>query len=315
MLIRTRDHRKTHKNRLLTALALCALATTLAGQTASYTYDAAGRLSSVAYPNGKTLAYTYDPAGNLLRRLVSTPGTGPVPTATAAGVVNAASFQGGPVAPGELVTIFGTAIGPTTLAGYQITAYNYFDSLAGNTTVLFDGIPAPLIYASAGQTTAIVPYSVAGQSSTQMVVVYQGQTSAPTTVPVAAAAPALFSANSSGKGNGAILNQDSSVNSPANPAAKGSVVVLFGTGEGQTNPAGASGRIALTVFPKPVLPVKVTIGGIDATVAYAGAAPSLVSGVFQINATVPPGVASGAAAVVVTVGTVSSQPGLTVAVQ
>jgi uncharacterized protein (TIGR03437 family) len=310
-----RDHRKAHKNRLLTALALCALATTLAAQTVGYTYDAAGRLSAVAYPNGKILSYIYDPAGNLLRRLVSTPGTGPAPVATSAGVVNAASFQPGPVAPGELVTIFGTGIGPTTLAGYQITAFNYFDSLAGDTTVLFDGIPAPLIYASGGQTTVIVPYSVAGQTSAQMVVVYHGQASAPATVPVAAAAPALFSANSSGKGNGAIFNQDSSVNSPSNPAAKGSIVVLFGTGEGQTNPAGASGRIALTVFPKPVLPVKVTIGGIDAAVAYAGAAPSLVSGVFQINATVPLGVASGAAAVMVTVGTVSSQPGLTVAVE
>ena len=62
---------------------------------------------------------------------------------------------------------------------------------------------------------------------------------------MAVAAPALFSANSSGKGNGAILNQDNTPNSPANPAEKGSVVVLFGTGEGQTNPRGVDGRIAM----------------------------------------------------------------------
>jgi uncharacterized protein (TIGR03437 family) len=130
-----------------------------------------------------------------------------------------------------------------------------------------------------------------------------------------AAAPALFSANSSGKGNGAILNQDTSVNSPSNPAAKGSIVVLYGTGEGQTNPRGVDGRIASSVFPKPLGSVSVTIGGIAAQVLYAGAAPGLVAGVFQINATLPPGVPSGAVSVVVTVGTASSQPGLTLSVQ
>src|SRR5258706_6576363 len=144
---------------LFISFALCAGA-----QTLNYSYDAAGRLASVTYPNGKVLSYTYDANGNLLRRLVSTPVAGALPVATAAGVVNAASFLGGPIAPGELVTIFGTGIGPATLAGFVITPAGFFESLVGETTVLFDGIPAPLIYASAGQTTAIVPYSVAGKS-------------------------------------------------------------------------------------------------------------------------------------------------------
>jgi uncharacterized protein (TIGR03437 family) len=298
--------------RWLMAFALPAY---LAAQTLTFTYDPAGRVASVTYPNGKVLSYTYDANGNLLRRLVSTPVAGAAPVASAAGVVNAASFLGGAVAPGELVTIFGTGIGPATLANYQLTKFNFLDSLIGDTTVLFDGIPAPLVYASSGQTTAIVPYSVAGKSSTQMVVTYQGRQSSPVTIPVAAAAPALFSADSSGKGNGAILNQDNSPNSPSNPAAKGSVVILFGTGEGQTNPPGINGRIASTVFPKPLGAVKVTIGGIQADVAYAGAAPFEVAGVFQINATVPAGVASGAVPVVVTVGNFSSPNGLTVSVQ
>jgi uncharacterized protein (TIGR03437 family) len=296
----------------LVALGACGW---LAAQTINYTYDAAGHLSTVAYPNGKTQSYLYDPAGNLLRAQVRSAVLGPVPQATGAGLVNAASFLGGPVAPGELVTIFGSGIGPATLAGYQITAFHFFDTLAGETTVLFDGVPAPLIYASAGQTTAIVPYSVAGKTSTQMSILYQGRASTPIAVPVAPSAPALFSADSSGKGNGAIFNQDNSLNLPSNPAAQGSIVVLFGTGEGQTNPLGQTGRIAISVYPKPVLPVAVTIGGVSANVAYVGAAPSLVSGVFQINATVPSGIASGAAPVVVKVGAASSQPGLTVSVQ
>jgi uncharacterized protein (TIGR03437 family) len=231
--------------------------------------------------------------------------------------VNAASYQGTAVSPGEIVTIFGSGMGPATLAGYQITSYGYFDSLVGETTVLFDGMPAPLIYSKSGQVSAIVPYSVAGQSSTQMTIVYQGRASAPVTVPVTASAPGLFSADSSGTGNGAIFNQDSSTNSSSNPAAKGSVIVLFGTGEGQTNPPGANGRIALSVYPKPLLPVKVSIGGIDATagIAYAGAAPTLVAGMFQIDVTVPTGVASGNVPVVVTIGTASSQAALTVAIQ
>lgn len=295
-------------------LTVLAVAGALSAQTLNYTYDAAGRLASVAYPNGKTLFYTYDAAGNLLRREVLTAVAGPAPVTTAANVLNAASFLGGPVAPGEIVTIFGTGIGPSTLAGYQLTPFSSLGTLTGDTTVLFDGIPAPLIYASGTQTTAIVPYSVSG-ASTQMVVSYQGRRSQPVAVPVAAAAPALFSADATGRGNGAILNEDSSVNSPGNPAAKGSIVVLFGTGEGQTNPRGIDGRLAISVFPKPILTVSVTIGGIVADVLYSGAAPSQVAGLFQANARVPEGVGSGAVPVVVTVGGASSQPGLTVSVQ
>jgi uncharacterized protein (TIGR03437 family) len=291
------------------------LATTVNAQTVGYTYDAAGRLASVAYPNGKMLSYTYDAAGNLLRRVVSAPVAGPTPSTSAAAVVNGASFIGGAVAPGEIITIFGTAIGPLNLAGAQLTTFGFLDSQTGETSVLFDGIPAPLVYASAGQTAAIVPYSVSGQSSTQMVIVYQGRRSAPVTLPVTASAPGLFSIDSSGKGNGAILNQDSTLNSPSNPAAKGSVIVLFGTGEGQTDPRGIDGRIASGALPKPVAPVTVTIGGIQADFLYAGAAPFEVAGVFQINAVVPNGVNSGAAPVLVKVGNASSPAGITVSVQ
>jgi len=289
----------------------------LSAQTVSYTYDAAGRLNSATYPNGNVIQYAYDQAGNLLRRLVIAPVAGPTPTSSAAGVVNAASELGGAVAPGEIVAIYGNGIGPAALANFQISPNNFFESYTGSTTIAFDGIPAPLIYASGGQTAAIVPYSVAGQTSTQMVITYQGRASAPVTVPVAASAPGLFSANASGTGNGAIGNTDGSVNSPANPAQRGSIIVLYGRGEGQTDPPGVDGRIALSVYPKPVLPVKVSIGGIDATagILYAGAAPTLVAGVFQINVTVPTNVPAGAVPVVVTIGQASSQPGLTVSLQ
>ena len=268
---------------IVATLVLLGSARPATSDTINYTYDEAGRLVRVTYGSGKTIFYTYDKAGSLLRRLVTTVQAGPAPAVPAAGVVNAASFLGGPVAPGELVTLFGTGIGPSTLVGLSLTRSGFVDAFLADTVVYFDDVPAPLIYASSGQTSVIVPYTVAGRSTTQMVVEFQGRRSSPVTLPVAPGAPALFSFNASGKGGGAILNQDSSINTPSNPAEKGSIVVLFGTGEGQTDPPGVDGKLAASVFPKPVLPVAVRIGGLTAEVLYAGAAPGLVAGVFQVS--------------------------------
>ena len=127
-------------------------------------------------------------------------------------------------------------------------------------------------------------------------------------MPVAATAPGIFSANLSGAGQGAILNQDLTVNSSANPAAAGSVVVIYATGEGQTMPAGIDGKLALgPIYPAPKSAVSVSIGGVAADVLYAGAAPSLVAGVMQVNARVPAGAVSGDNTVTVTVGAAASQ--------
>lgn len=236
------------------------------------------------------------------------------PSATAAGVLNAASFQGGPVAPGEIVTLFGSNLGPPSLASLALAPDGRVSNFIGSTRVFFDGVPAPFVYALAGQTSVIVPYSVAGRSTTQMVVEYQGRRGDPVTLNVATAAPGLFSANSSGTGQGAILNQNSSINSLSNPADKGSAVVLFGTGEGTGDPDVADGNVNATVFPKPRQSVTVTIGGIPAQVLYAGAAPGFVAGVLQVNAVVPANAPSGNVPVVVTVGGIASQSGFTVAV-
>ena len=113
----------------------------------------------------------------------------------------------------------------------------------------------------------------------------------------------------------AALNADRSYNNAANPAAKGAIVALFATGEGQTNPGGVDGKIATEVFPKPVLPVSVIVGGIDAEVACRGAVPFQVAGVMQLNFKVPAGVASGAVPVVLQVGTRTSQTLTTIAVK
>jgi uncharacterized protein (TIGR03437 family) len=230
------------------------------------------------------------------------------------GVLNAASYQGGGVSPGEFVVLFGVNIGPATFA-FASVQNNRFGTTAGGARVLFDGVAAPLYYAGANQTVAIVPYSVFGKTQTQVQVEYQGTKSNAVAMDVVDAAPGIFTQAQSGSGAGSILNPNFSVNSSAKPAARGTTVAVFATGEGQTNPGGSDGLVAVDALPKPLLDVTATVGGVPAMVQYAGAAPSLVAGVLQVNVTIPDGAPSGNAALVVKVGAKSSQPGVTVAVQ
>ena len=240
------------------------------------------------------------------------------PTLTAAGVGNAASYASGPVAPGEIVSLFGTAIGPATPANLTLTNPRLVANSLAGVHVLFDGVPAPVLYASAGQVNVVVPYAVAGQSSTQVQVEYLGALSAPITLPVAATAPGIFTRDASGKGPGAILNSiDESVNSAANPVARGDYVSIYATGGGQTNPAGVDGILATAPFAVAVAQTSVTIGGLPSpAIEYAGAAPGFVAGAVQINAQVPAGVTPGPSVPVqIKIGETSSQAGVTLAVR
>ena len=131
---------------------------------------------------------------------------------------------------------------------------------------------------------------------------------------MAATAPGIFTADGSGRGQAAAVNQDGTRNGPAAPAAAGSVLSLYATGEGQTLPAGVDGKPAAAPLPQPVAPVTVTIGGASAEVRYAGGAAGQTAGLMQVNVVVPGGL-SGAVPVVLTVGGVASQGGVTVTVR
>ncbi len=239
------------------------------------------------------------------------------PNLTAAGVVNGASFVSGPVSPGEIVSLFGSGLGPLTPASLTMTNPRLVANSLEGVRVFFDGVAAPLLYASAGQVNAVVPYSVAGQSTTVLQVEYLGALSSAVTLPVAATAPGVFSIAGSGLGPGAILNsQDLSVNSALNPAARGDWVSIFATGAGVTTPASADGLLASAPLPAPNANVSVTIGGLPCPTNFAGAAPGLVSGMLQINAQVPAGVEPGSAVPVqISIGSANSQSAVTVAVQ
>jgi uncharacterized protein (TIGR03437 family) len=244
------------------------------------------------------------------------------PAITPGGVVNAASFLGGSVSPGEIVSIFGAGIGPATPAFLILDASNKVSTSIGGVTVSFNGFLAPLTYAGAAQINAVVPYEIAGNSAPFVQVSYGGQTSSQLALQLATAAPAIFTLNGSGSGAGAVLNADSSVNTQSNPAAKGTVIQIFMTGEGLTNPAQATGSVTSVIAPGTAQPtpapqqaVSVAIGGQPAILMFAGEAPYTVAGVLQVNAAVPAAAASGADSLVVKVGNQSSQSGVTVWVQ
>lgn len=236
------------------------------------------------------------------------------PSPAISAVVNSASFVPGPVAPGELITIFGANFGPLAAEQGELNGGVLANQLE-DTQVLIGGTAAPLLYVSPTQINTIIPFGVSG-TSTQIQITYEGQAFASTSVPVQAASPAVFSMNSNGGGQGAILNQDYSVNSHTNPAAPGSVVAIYATGAGVTTPASIDGGITTAPYPKPTLPVSVTIDGIPAQVIYAGAAPGLVAGVLQIDAVVPAGAYPATYdQVVVTIGDYTSPTAVTMTVQ
>jgi hypothetical protein len=214
----------------------------------------------------------------------------PVPSIASGGIVNAGSNQGTDVAPGEIVTIYGSNLSPVSTP-LQLLPNGKVSTLGAGTAVLFDGIPAPLIYASPTQVSAVAPYEVTSATKVQVLqslVVSSNVVSEP----VAATAPGIFTVSGAGTGQ------------------------IYVTGEGVTSPAGVDGvPTSLTAPGKPVANVTVTIGGVTAT-AVAVEAPGVVAGVLQVNATVPTTAASGAAdPVVVTIGGVQAQSGVTMAVQ
>jgi uncharacterized protein (TIGR03437 family) len=245
--------------------------------------------------------------------------TGP-PAPTIAGAANAASYGTGTYSPGEIITIFGANMGPSTLMTAQIASNGKLATQLGNAEVLFDGQAAPLVYVSATQSAAVIPYEVAGKSSTQMTVSYNAVVSAATALPIGPAKPGLFSVNEQGNGPGAIYNQNSTLNSASNPESPGNYIALYGTGEGVLSPPGSTGTLAPTAPPFPTFAgsISVTIGGVvvpASGIAYAGPVPGFVEGEFQMNVQIPASVPAGNQQVVVTIAGVASQANLTVAVK
>jgi len=211
----------------------------------------------------------------------------PAPHITQGGVLNAASYRGGSFSPGEIVTVFGTNFGN-----------------AENSRVLFDSIPVSPLYLLPNQFSVVIPYSRAGASGTSLTIESGGQRSVPYVLPLVAAAPAVFTSDGTGKGLAAALNQDGSINSLSNPAERGSIVVLFGTGGGLlTNEP--LGRLES--------PTTAFVDGIEAELLYAGTAPGLTIGALQFNIKIPNEATTGE--VIIRVGDTESQGHVTVSLR
>jgi uncharacterized protein (TIGR03437 family) len=289
---------------------------TLAG-TAAPGYSGEGGVASTAQINGPAgLAvdsagniYFADSGNNAVRVLQPLAGGLAI-----ASVTSGASNQPGVIAPGEVVVLYGSGMGPAQLAQFQLDSSGNVPTTVAGTSVFFNGTPAPVLYSSAGQVGAVAPFNLSGDKA-DVIVTYQGQVSAALTVSVAASAPALFTLNGSGSGQAVAVNQDGAINDAAHPAKAGSFVTLYGTGAGRTTPASQDGVPAAVPLPIPVLPVSVTLGGKAATLQYAGAAPGLVAGVLQLNVQVPAGLTAGPVAVILQVGASSSPNGVTIYVQ
>lgn len=210
-----------------------------------------------------------------------------------ASVANAASFAfgyaspypEGAVAPGEIVTIFGSGFGEQP-------------------AVNFDQYPAPVILANDCQINAVVPFELEAGLNTFVTVQSAEQTLGPVRLPVSPAAPGIFTINQTGSGQGAILNQDGTVNSASNPASRGSIVSVYMTGAGPLFPLIKDGSLGpLTPpFPAPGAAIAATIDNLPATVLFAGQAPGLIAGATQVNLQVPENVAPGAAPIAISAG-------------
>ncbi len=221
---------------------------------------------------------------------------------------NGASYAEGPVAPGEIVTIHGDGIGPAIGVPGTPEAHDLLPLNLAGVKVFFDRYQAPLLYVQNGQVNAIVPWILGNAElfTSQRTVVhveYNGAVTDSTTIPLVAAAPAIFFTSipqpiGPPLEQAAALNEDGTVNSAANPARGGSVVSLFGTGGGATNPPGVDGALwPLSSLAILTIPEQVQIGGMDAQVLYEGSAPGLTTGIFQMNVAVPATLQPGAAQV------------------
>ena len=256
-------------------------------------------------------------AGGAVTRVINvTLNVAAVATPVITRMVNAASFVDSAAVPGLIVSFVGTGLGPVAGVAAAPNGSGLFDRQLGNVKVIFDTFEAPILFVSSTQVNAIVPYSLATRISTRVQVEVNGVRSNAIELRVVPASPAIFLLNAAGQG--AILNQDSTVNGAGNPAARDSVIVIYATGEGQTSPQGLDGTIPgrSTALKTPLLRVRVRIGGQEAEVQYAGSAPFLVSGAMQINAKVPAGVLPGPAVPIeVIVGDAASPAGVTVSVR
>lgn len=234
-------------------------------------------------------------------------------------IVNTASQVQARIAPGEIVTVYGSGLGPSPGVSFTVDSVSgkVSTNLAG-TQVFFNGVAAPVLYAADAQVNVIVPYEVSFGSGSEVTVQagYQSVLSAGTPLTTATAIPGIFTINGSGSGQAVAINQDGTVCDSAHPAAPGSFITVYFTGGGTLNPSGVTGSVTGTQLKRLSQTALVTVGNQPATVTFAGAAPGFVDGVGQLNIRLADNTPSGSAQpLILTVGNNSSPNTATIAVR
>jgi len=205
-------------------------------------------------------------------------------------VANSATFYSGPVAPGELVSIFGPGIGPDEPASLQLDASGKVATDLGGMRVFLNGVSAPLLYVSKNQINAVVPFETSAWTSTNVTVMKNGVALPDVNIPVAKTSPGFFKWP---WGAAIIVNQDGTFNNPSHPAPNGSIVTLYGTGAGILQTAVESGSVGNGTT-RPVQAASAQLGPFDTggsfggtspfmAITYFGDAPTLVQGVVALN--------------------------------
>ena len=218
---------------------------------------------------------------------------GPPPAGTVTCIANAADYGPDRVAPGEVISIFGNRIGPEHPANLQFDSTGKVATQLAGISVTADGLPAPILFADPGQVNLVLPFGIRtpdlpqSLGSVRIALRRDGALIASFDKPLYSTHPAAFSADRSGVGLLAALNQDGSVNSPANPAAPGEVISIFATGLGAETPQPADGDHPPMPATQPVAEASGYVNGVPARIEYIGNAPTLVHGVVQINVRLP----------------------------
>lgn len=262
-----------------------------------------GQIVGTATLSGQDAAYVLTPT---------------TPNSSLSAIANAASGLGGAISPGEFVTLYGSGLGPSAPVQSNSLARGL-----GGTRVFFNGVEAFLAYTSAGQINALVPYGITGASQVEVCVTTAGPEcsanplGASMSVQLVPATPGIFTVNATGSGQAVVVNQDGTLNSTSNPAARGTIIALWATGQGQTNPPSYDGvQPGGPLYPVPSLPVTVTIGGVPAAPSDVVFCGLVYSGVMQVNVRIPQAVAPGpSVGIVLNVGGAGSAPSVALAVR
>jgi uncharacterized protein (TIGR03437 family) len=210
------------------------------------------------------------------------------------GVVGTASYVASP-APGTLISLFGSELADDLLISSQVPRPNQILT----TQVLLGGVNLPLLFVSKGQVNALAPYGLKPNTTYQLIVQRGNAISTPETLAVLDSQPGVFTLDQSGKGQGHIYRATFDglqiLAAPGAAVAAGDVLVVYCSGLGEVDPPSVAGTPArFDVLQNTTNKVTATIGGVNATVVFAGLTPGF-TGLYQVNLVVPGGVTPGAA--------------------